>query len=73
MSELNELFKGEVKAENLDATTPENAKINRDLGFKSHGLVIRDPQGTVVWKQADHSVNVEDAKAFLKTRFPNEQ
>ncbi|HEX4438464.1 MAG TPA: hypothetical protein VH854_00245, partial [Thermoanaerobaculia bacterium] len=53
--------------ENLDATTPENAKIVQSLGFENHGLVIRDPDGKVLWKQADHGVKVDDVRKALDT------
>jgi hypothetical protein len=51
-----------VRAQNLDATTPENKKIVKDLGFNSHGLVIRSEDGKVLWKQADHEVNMGEVK-----------
>ena len=66
MSELEKSFAGKVACSNEDATTPANAQINKDLGFRSHGLVIYAADGTVLWKQADHSVKVEEAKAFLE-------
>jgi len=61
-----EEFPGKVKAENVDATTPEAAKAIKELGFKSHGLVIRSPDGKVLWKQADHLVKVDDARAAIQ-------
>ena len=45
MSGLEQDFPGKVKAQNLDATTPESKKIVKDLGFQSHGLVIRSAEG----------------------------
>jgi hypothetical protein len=59
---LEQDFPGKVKAQNLDATTPENKKIVKDLGFNSHGLVIRSEDGKVLWKQADHDVDMDDVK-----------
>ena len=62
MSGLEQEFPGKVKAHNVDATTPDGKKIVQDLGFKSHGLAIRDADGKVLWKQADHTVNMDDVK-----------
>ena len=65
MSGLEKEFPGKVKAQNVDATTPENKKIVQELGFKSHGLVIRSSDGKVLWKQPDHDVNMDDARKAI--------
>ncbi len=66
MSGLEQDFPGKVKAQNLDATTPENKTIVKELGFKSHGLVIRSSDGKTLWKQPDHDVNMEDARKAIR-------
>ena len=66
MSGLEQDFPGKVKAQNLDATTPENKQIVKDLGFKSHGLVIRSADGKTLWKQPDHDVQMEDVRKAIK-------
>ena len=65
MSGLEQDFPGKVKAQNLDATTPENKKIVKDLGFNSHGLVIRSSDGKTLWKQKDHDVEMEDVRKAI--------
>ena len=55
-------YAGKVHGQNLDATTEENEKICKELGFSSHGLAIRSADGKVLWKQADHDVNMDDVK-----------
>ena len=65
VSGLEQEYKGKVRAENLDATTPENARIVKSLGFDNHGLVIRSADGKVLWKQADHGVRIEDVRKAL--------
>ena len=62
MSGLEQEYKGKVKAENLDATTPESKKIVKELGFGTHGLVIRSSDGKVLWKEPDHEVKMEDVR-----------
>jgi hypothetical protein len=59
-------FPGRVRSENVDATTPEGAAAVKELGFKSHGLVIRSADGKVLWKQPDHTVKIEDARTELQ-------
>ena len=65
MSGLEQDFPGKVKAQNLDATTPENKKIVKDLGFNNHGLVIRSADGKTLWKQPDHDVVMEDVRKAI--------
>ena len=65
MSGLEQDYKGKVRGQNLDATTAENKKIVKDLGFENHGLVIRSPEGKVLWKEPDHEVKIEDVRREL--------
>ena len=65
MSGLEREYGGRAIGENLDATTPENEKIVRDLGFESHGLVIRSAEGKVLWTEKDHEVRMDDVRAEL--------
>jgi len=65
VSGLEKDYPGKVHSQNVDATTPENAKIVKELGFHSHGLVIRSAEGKVLWKQPDHDVKIEDARKEL--------
>ena len=65
VSGLEREYPGKVIGENLDATTPENEKAIKDLGFESHGIVIRSAQGKVLWKEKDHEVKMDDVRAEL--------
>ena len=65
MSGLESEYPGKVVTQNIDATTPESKQICTDLGFANHGLVIRDAQDEVLWKQPDHDVKIEDVRAAL--------
>ena len=66
VSGLEQEFPGKVTAHNVDATTPQSRVAIRGLGFKSHGIVIRSPNGKVLWKQPDHQVNMDDVRKALK-------
>jgi hypothetical protein len=65
VSGLEGEFPGQVKANNVDATTPEAKQAIQELGFKSHGLVIRSAEGKVLFKQPDHTVNLDDARKAI--------
>ncbi len=62
VSGLEKEHPGQVVAKNLDATTPESKKEIQALGFETHGLVIRDAKGAVLFKQADHTVKMDEVK-----------
>jgi hypothetical protein len=66
VSGFEQEFSGKVKARNVDATTPESVRAIQSLGFKNHGLVIRSARGKVLWKQADHTVKVEEVRAAIQ-------
>ena len=65
VSGLEQEFAGKVKAKNVDCTSKEGEAAVAELGFKSHGLVIRSADGKPLWKQADHTVKIEDARKAL--------
>lgn len=66
MSGLETEFPGKVVGRNVDATTQEGRDAVAELGFKSHGIVIRDAQGKPLWKQADHTVDMEEVRRTLR-------
>ena len=65
VSGLEKEFPGRVKAFNVDAMTEEAKPIIQDAGFTNHGLIIRSPKGDILWKQADHKVQLEDVREAL--------
>jgi len=71
VSGLESEFPGQVVTQNIDATTPESKQICKDLGFANHGLVIRDAQDDVLWKQPDHDVKIEDVRVALNELVGN--
>ena len=66
VSGLEAEFPEKVVARNVDATTEESRRIVRALGFRSHGIVIRSGDGTVLWRQPDHDVAINDVRAELR-------
>ena len=65
VSGLEQEFPGQVKAMNVDASTPEAQKAIKALGFKNHGLVVRDPDGKVLHKEPDHTVDIDAVRKAL--------
>ena len=65
MSGYEQEFEGGVRVHTVDATTPDAETECKALGFRNHGLVIRDPGGAIVFQQPDHEVIVDDVHAKL--------
>jgi len=65
VSGLEKEFPGKVHAANVDAFSDAGKSAVKELGFQNHGLVVRDAEGKVLFKQADHSVNIEEVRAEL--------
>lgn len=66
VSGLEQEFQGKVTAHNVDATTPQSRETIQGLGFQSHGIVIRSTDGKVLWKQPDHTVQMDDVRKALR-------
>jgi len=65
VSGLEQQFPGKVTARNVDASEPESKKDVQDLGFISHGLVIRSTDGKILFKQPDHRVELDQVVRAL--------
>ena len=66
VSGLEKEFPG-ITAQNVSNTTPEAKADAQALGFKSHGLVIKDKSGKVLFSQADHEVQMDVVRSALKS------
>jgi hypothetical protein len=66
VSGLEQAFPGKVAARNVDAATPDARRAIKDLGFRSHGLVVRAKDGQVLLKQPDHTVDINAVKRALQ-------
>ena len=66
MSGLEQEFPGKVSARSIEATDPERADEIRSLGFATHGLVIRSKDGTMLFKQPDHTVDITAVQSALR-------
>ena len=65
VSGFNAEFEGRIVILNTDATIEDSKREVAELGFNNHGLVIRSPQGEVLWSQPDHEVNIEQVRAQI--------
>jgi hypothetical protein len=66
VSGLEKEFPDRVKARNADATTPKSKEAVHELGFMNHGLVIRSGTGEVLFKQPDHTVNMDEVRKAIR-------
>jgi hypothetical protein len=66
VSGLENEFAGAVKVENLNARDPESQRVIKEAGFENHGLIIRNTKNEIVWKQADHTVKIDDVRAAIR-------
>lgn len=69
MSGFGEEFGDRLEVVQLDATLPASKPAIEALGFGNHGLVIRSEAGEVLFKQADHEVDVEQVHSELAARL----
>ena len=66
VSGLEAEFPGKVTAKNVDATTATSKKEIAALGFTTHGLVVRSSKGKALFKQPDHTVDMEAVRKEIK-------
>jgi hypothetical protein len=66
VSGLEQAYPGKVTAHNVDASEPDARAAIQELGFATHGLVIRSGDGRTLWTQADHAVRIEDVRDVVK-------
>jgi hypothetical protein len=67
VSGLDREFPGQVQARSVDATGQVSVREVQELGFRSHGLVIRSSKGEALWKQPDHEVDMAAVREALRS------
>jgi len=58
-------FGGRVRLKFAENDTPEGRAAATRYGFSSHGIVIFDPAGRLVFLKKDHLVNADEVHRFL--------
>ncbi len=66
VSGLSEEFSQQVVSRNVDAGLPDSIQDVETLGFTNHGLVVRSADGTVLFKQPDHEVNMDEVREAIR-------
>ena len=66
VSGLSEEFSQQVVSRNVDAGLPDSVQDVETLGFTNHGLVVRSPDGAVLFKQPDHEVNMDEVREAIR-------
>ncbi|MCK6622282.1 MAG: hypothetical protein HUU32_06500 [Calditrichaceae bacterium] len=65
MNGLETEYNGALKCEIKDGTTPESKAEIRQLGFKTHGLVVYDLAGNIKAKLDGHQLSEEEIREAL--------
>jgi hypothetical protein len=63
---LENEFSGSVVVKTIDATSPEAKKDLTRLGWASHGLVVRDHRGIMLFKQSGDDFAIEEIRSTLR-------
>ncbi|PYQ62511.1 MAG: hypothetical protein DMF58_01520 [Acidobacteria bacterium] len=66
VSGLEKEFPGDVKTKNLNAKKSRSQRVIKEAGFQTHGLIIRNAKGEIVWKQADHTVRMDEVREAIR-------
>ena len=59
-------FPGRVVVRSIDASTPDAKKDIARLGWASHGLVVRDHRGIMLFKQSGDDFSIEEIRSTLR-------
>ena len=74
VSGLEQQFPGKVTARNIDASDPDRQEEIQQLGFRTHGLVIRSAKdGTMLFKQTDHTVDMTAVQGAIRQILQTKQ
>lgn len=55
-----------IKVRTVECDSAEGVEAARRYDFRSHGLVIHDRKGELIFKRRDHMVRAEDVYAVLR-------
>ncbi len=58
-------FVGQVRVRTVACDTPEGKAVASRHGFRSHGLLIFDPWGKLLFVRRDHSVDAAEVHRVL--------
>jgi hypothetical protein len=73
LATLEKEFPGQVRTRVADATAADSVRAMRVLGIPEHGIVIRSPNGAVLWKYEDHNVNLDEVRKEVKDLIAYQQ
>lgn len=59
-------FPGRVVVKTLDATSPDAKRDLTRLGFPSHGLVVRDARGVMLFKASGDDFDIEEIRSTIR-------
>jgi hypothetical protein len=59
-------FPGRVVVKTIDATSPDAKRDLTRLGFPSHGLVVRDARGVMLFKSSGDDFDIEEIRSTVR-------
>jgi hypothetical protein len=59
-------FAGRVKLRMVPYNTDEGAAAAERYGFVTHGVVVADAQGQMLWEEKDHGVSADDVRVAVE-------
>jgi hypothetical protein len=67
--DLERELPGRVVVRLVDSFAPEGRAAAERYAFNSHGIVVFDRDGALLFKQRDHAVNPADVGAVVRARL----
>ncbi len=65
-------FRGRVAVRLVDTFSAEGRAAADRYGWSSHGIVVHDRAGNLLFKERDHAVQPDDVRAVVKARLSRE-
>ncbi len=62
-------FPGQVVVRVIDCTTPDAKRDLRLMGFPTHGLIVRDYRGVMLFKQSGDDFDIDEIRSTLRQSF----
>jgi hypothetical protein len=59
-------FPGQVVVRAIDASNPDAQRDLKRLGFATHGLIVRDHGGVMLYKQSGDDFNLDEIRSTLR-------
>ena len=59
-------FGARVTVRTVDCFSPEGVAAAHKYGFVTHGIVVADPDGQLLFEEKDHGVSADDVRVIVR-------